>query len=263
MKLHLSFLCLLLIISCKPEDPISPKQEQDDKAGIITTTTPSASNPQANASDTKSSLQEDIPIEEPPLPHLTVSVCDRTAVVRNALIEHFKPWWAFWKDEISCEDLDVSDLEQIEELDLSEQNIIHFKSDDLADLPSLKELDISDNLISSMKGSWFSELSNLEELILSNNRLRELDPNSFLGLVNLKILRLEGNKIAVLPEELIAHMSLLEGIDLSNNLIENLPTNFFYNFQHLKSINLQNNLFKAPVDCGVTPVNSVDRACHY
>jgi len=87
--------------------------------------------------------------------------------------------------------------EEIEELDLSNNEIINMKG--LEVFSSLKTLKINNNQITKIEGH--KNLENLEKLILRNNRISELE--GFQNFSNLKYLDLSGNRtIAEIPEVL-------------------------------------------------------------
>lgn len=91
----------------------------------------------------------------------------------------------------------------------------------ISQVNTLEKLDISNNNISSIEDDAFANLEYLEELDLSFNELTYL-PASIGKLTRLKRLNLSGNKIASLPKE-FENLVSLEYLDLEGNTIGRAP----------------------------------------
>ena len=97
-------------------------------------------------------------------------VCDRTPQVREAIMAKI----AEIDPEVDCSLAD-SLLNNITELDLSEQGISSLRREDFSGLSSLSQLELSFNNLSSLSVGMFSELPSLEQVLLSNNSFPEAE----------------------------------------------------------------------------------------
>ncbi|ADB42932.1 COR domain-containing protein [Spirosoma linguale] len=91
----------------------------------------------------------------------------------------------------------------------------------ISQVNTLEKLVISENEISSIEDDAFLGLENLEELDLSFNRLTYL-PSSLGKLTKLKKLNLSGNNIRSLPKE-FENLVSLESLGLDGNPLERVP----------------------------------------
>jgi Leucine-rich repeat (LRR) protein len=102
-------------------------------------------------------------------------------------------------------------------------------------LENLKELDLSDNSLSRLPDSFAVKLKRLEILDLSNNQFSVL-PNQITGMLNLGYLNLEGNQLNALPES-ISSLSSLQWLNIGRNRFNTVPT-VLTTFQNLKNLTL-------------------------
>ena len=120
-----------------------------------------------------------------------LSVCDRTAEVREAILEQLK--------ETDCAAISEVSLQDVIRLNLERKNIATLKVNDFSGLSSLTLLNLSDNLLMALPVGVFSDLDSLRWLYLYNNELASLPVGVFNGLASLQILDLEFNNFS--PKE--------------------------------------------------------------
>nr|XP_010919876.2 plant intracellular Ras-group-related LRR protein 5 [Elaeis guineensis] len=122
-------------------------------------------------------------------------------------------------DQIEWLPLSLGKLEDVTELDLSENRIMALPST-IGSLRFLTKLDIHSNQLINLPDS-FGELSNLVDLDLHANRLKSL-PASFGNLTSLVNLDLSSNQFSVLPETL-GNLTKLRRLNIETNELEELP----------------------------------------
>lgn len=107
-------------------------------------------------------------------------------------------------------------------------------------LTNLEELDISNNQIT---GNLPAEIRNLKSLKIlnANNNLMTGIPAEIGQLPNLQTLNINRNFLAGIPKE-IGQVQSLEMLDLSNNQLTDLP-NELANLKKLKTLNLSGNKY--------------------
>lgn len=99
----------------------------------------------------------------------------------------------------------LNKLSTLQKIDLSENSIEKFKDGDFSDLKDLEELDLSRNNLTYLPPS-IGELKKLKKLNLSGNKIKYL-PKEFENLVELQYLDLSGNPIEKVPVEISAQGS--------------------------------------------------------
>ncbi|BBG99880.1 receptor like protein 6 [Prunus dulcis] len=103
--------------------------------------------------------------------------------------------------------------------DVSKGKIGEFPSF-VSNLTQLEFLDLSDNEISGQIPSWLMKLTQLTSLSLDDNNLQGPIPRSLFQLKNLEYLSLSGNNLSGLVEfDQFSKLKKLKGLDLSNNML--------------------------------------------
>ena len=144
------------------------------------------------------------------LPATAVSVCGRTAQVRDAIVEAVSG--------VNCADITEGHLAGIIQLLLVDKGI------------------------GALQAGDFAGLTELEILHLDNNLLTELPPVIFDGLWALSVLHLQGNRLTALPADVFSGLAALESLNLNNNLLAELPPALFDGLGALDTLRLQENL---------------------
>ncbi len=163
-----------------------------------------------------------------------------------------------------------SDLENLQELDLSFNSIKQLGNNLFSNLSNLKTLKIFNNKINliepySFKGlknlskldlgineveisknaPYFEHLSNLKSLCLNKNSIENLEPGVFDSLVSLEELDLSYNKIKRLPDYCFRNFSKLKNLNLNGNHLELLELDCFRGLNNLEELSLAHNLIKS------------------
>ena len=170
---------------------------------------------------------------------IEIGICDRTEVVRNAILALITP--------ANCEDVRLSDLEGLTgTLDLGSKSITSVKAFDFGGLSSLETLRLNDNTLigSNLPAGVFADLDSLSVLELDRNPLIGLPESVFAGLGNLTELKLSVSGLTALPENVFAGLSNLTTLTLDNNRLSSLPGNVFADLG-LTTLVLHNNPLSA------------------
>lgn len=174
---------------------------------------------------------------------------------------------------------DIFDIQNITELNLSNNLLTKISNNSFALLPHLRVLILSDNQIETIEPLAFTHLSKLEELnldhnklkkisielnrlffltklTLANNRIDKITANAFRDLWRLEIVDLSNNQLVSLPDDLFHPSKALDiyktnypgmnvtFLDLSNNSIAHLPLDFFTYLKKLEMLDISGNPFK-------------------
>ncbi|ORX87700.1 outer arm dynein light chain 1 [Anaeromyces robustus] len=136
-------------------------------------------------------------------------------------------------------DLPISELIEIEKLDLSKKHIYSLPNG-FSLLNNIKYLDLMDNYLKQFPIE-ITKMENLVEINLSYNDIINI-PSEIKNLKNLKKLSISNNSIVSIPKE-ISYLVNLYSLNFSNNRIRKIPSELF-NLKKLKWIFLNNNLIE-------------------
>ncbi|XP_011557532.3 toll-like receptor 6 [Plutella xylostella] len=187
---------------------------------------------------------------------------------------HNSEWSAM---TMELHDQAFSGLNELIELNLSDNNIWSTKTETFCSLYSLKTLNLTRNHLQNIKTIGFSDsiieqnlsvkscnlvlevldmsfndlivisdnslskLRSLSKLLLQNNAISTIEDRAFGGVVNLQVLNLSSNFLTSLPPDLFADTKLLKDINLSNNTINVMPPGLFEGLEHLQILDLSRN----------------------
>ena len=163
----------------------------------------------------------------------------------------------------------LRNLDKIEELNLSHNNLWSLPSGVLCDLPKLREvnfsrnhlldvsdlslsgadgcqailvvLDLSHNYITSLKTEDLNHAPALLMLNLNNNQISILGDSALSGLKSLQVLNLANNQLAAIPPLLFNSSQELQKLSLQNNSLTLLPPGVFTGLNNLAALNLSKN----------------------
>ncbi|CAD5209047.1 unnamed protein product [Bursaphelenchus xylophilus] len=105
----------------------------------------------------------------------------------------------------------------------------------------LEELDLSGNNISRLENEALDQLQNLRILRLNRNRLTDLDQTLFARLIKLETLDLSQNFIKAVPSQLLVRLQSLRHLNLSRNSLLDLDSMVFAGLDHVRSLDLSFN----------------------
>lgn len=187
---------------------------------------------------------------------------------------HNSEWSAM---TMELHELAFSGLNELTELDLSDNNIWSTKTETFCSLYSLKVLNLTNNHLQNIKTIGFSDtlreqnlsvrscnlvietldishndlivvtdnsiskLRSLSKLLLQNNAISTLEDGAFEGLISLHILNLSSNFMNTLPPEIFTNTKSLKEIHVSNNTINSLPPGLFDGLDQLQILDLSHN----------------------
>jgi len=126
-------------------------------------------------------------------------------------------------------------LNKLEQLKLSQNQILTIEYESFGEMTNLKSLDLSNNLIYELNNNMFRNLKALKELNLCKNKIESIKKLDFTGLSSLNLLDLSENKLKSLDENVFELMPQIESIILKSNQIHFWSNSFFYltNLKHL------------------------------
>ncbi|CAG5098433.1 Oidioi.mRNA.OKI2018_I69.XSR.g15663.t1.cds [Oikopleura dioica] len=149
--------------------------------------------------------------------------------------------------------LEFEHLEQLEELDLSENRIPRNRkqTSHRLHLPtSLKKLNLDGNQIRELSFGLFLKLENLEVLSMNNNSIAKVKGTVFANNKALQSLSLSGNKLKELPQFFLKQQSKLKHLDLSGNSLgeSGMDLAIYIKGSRLESLNFSNNAISEITD---------------
>ena len=169
----------------------------------------------------------------PPPPPIRSDVCDRTSVVRNAIVRA--------SPVRNCADVTEEHLNAITSLNLAGYGITTLEQNDFDKLWSLERLYLARNNMRMLPTGVFWYLTELTELDLGDNRLTTLEPQVFASLSNLESLALDGNQLTTLKRNIFNNLNNLTDLRLDGNQLTTLPIGAFKGLNKLTSLDLRNN----------------------
>ncbi len=118
-----------------------------------------------------------------------VAVCDRTAGVRDALVEEAGAG--------TCDQVTGADLDGIESFDLGGAGITSLREGDFSGLTQVETITLVSNQLGTLPAGIFHGLSRLDTIFLQRNPSLSLPPGIFAGLTGLDELRLHWHQLPV------------------------------------------------------------------
>lgn len=127
-------------------------------------------------------------------------------------------------------------LENITEIDLSQNNITCLSDVHLGSLPQLLSLHLEENLIQELAGNCLPSLPNLQEFYINHNFIFSINPEAFSGLDRLVRLHLNSNRLTSIDSQWFRHLPSLEILMLGENPILELSDENFKLLANLRSL---------------------------
>ncbi|XP_029467722.1 leucine-rich repeat neuronal protein 1-like [Rhinatrema bivittatum] len=147
----------------------------------------------------------------------------------------------------SIEDVGLVNLSQLITLYLEENQVRNLPNYCLKDLSNLEELYINHNQISSIDPEAFSGLTNLLRLHLNANKLQSIDNRWFQALPNLEILMIGENPIVALQSMNFQPLGKLHSLVLAGMELQEIPEDAFMGLDYLESLSFfDNKLSRVP-----------------
>ena len=202
-------------------------------------------------------------VANPDLGSTTGGICDRTAQVRDKLLEAIgvTACGQVTPGQLSAVTLldlrrtgihdlqaqDFNGLSSLTGLSLGENRLTTLPEDIFTGLSSLERLEMPGNALSSLPEGVFVELSSLTWLDLGSNALTALPEGIFSGLANLETLWMNGNSLTELPDAVFQELSRLVDLNLGFNSLTALPEGVFDGLSALQALRLhENSLMELP-----------------
>ncbi|XP_026319097.1 toll-like receptor Tollo isoform X2 [Hyposmocoma kahamanoa] len=169
--------------------------------------------------------------------------------LRNLTIRTHNTDWSTMSLEITPTAFS-RDVQSLERLDLSENNMLTFPEGALCTLRNLEHLNMTGNRMRDISHFQFSSAhrhptekcgDNLLVLDLSRNVIDTLPPSLLSGLKRLQKLYLQGNGLNSVADRALEGLISLTTIRFSDNQLTSLPPELFSDTKELKEIYLNNN----------------------
>ncbi|KAF1386345.1 hypothetical protein PFLUV_G00093800 [Perca fluviatilis] len=127
-------------------------------------------------------------------------------------------------------------LDNITEIDLSQNNISSVGDVYLGSLPQLLSLHMEENWIQELSDSCLASFPNLQEFYVNHNLIFSITPGAFQGLNRLLRLHLNSNRLTSVNSEWFQHLPSLEILMLGENPIIELSDMNFKPLGNLRSL---------------------------
>lgn len=169
--------------------------------------------------------------------------------LRNLTIRTHNTDWSAMSLEITPTAFS-RDVQNLERLDLSENNMLVFPEGALCSLRKLEYLNMTGNRMRDISHFQFSSShrhpsdkcgENLLVLDLSRNVMDTLPPSLLSGLKRLHKLYLQGNGLTSIADRALEGLTSLTTVRFSDNQLTSLPPELFSDTKELKEIYLSNN----------------------
>ena len=172
---------------------------------------------------------------------LNKGVCDRTPLVRDALVDALASVNYCWAVTTS----DLSGIRRLQLAGQGAQRLLELRAADFSGLTGLTQLSVVNHNLTNLPANLFAGLTALRRLwLVDNGMLTTLPPGLFSDLANLERLYLYGNALTDLPADAFAGLSGVEQLDLHSNRLETLPADVFDGLSGLKDLGLEDNNLK-------------------
>ncbi|KAK9871326.1 hypothetical protein WA026_011593 [Henosepilachna vigintioctopunctata] len=136
---------------------------------------------------------------------------------------------------------ELTGLEELDSLDLSESNILTLNGEIFKNTPNLSILKMNRNEI-KLNENLFDNLQNLTNIAMFSNGIRTIPNNTFKKLTKLKTLELWNNKIGDLKRGMFDGLKELKLLELSKNRIQFIENDTFKDLTSLAYLNLAKNV---------------------
>ncbi len=168
-----------------------------------------------------------------PVQAQTVDICDRTAQVRDAILEAL--------DADDCAAVESDGLASVENLNLNEKQLTALQAGDFDGLTGLQSLSLQRNQLTTLPDGAFDGLTSLDRLWLSGNQLTALPAGVFDDLTSLRNLGFTHNQLTTLPAGVFGGLTSLHRLDLRANRLTTLPAGVFDGLTSLQDLWLGDN----------------------
>ncbi|KAM8975673.1 leucine-rich repeat neuronal protein 2 [Pelodytes ibericus] len=127
-------------------------------------------------------------------------------------------------------------LENLRELDLSQNSFSNIQDFDAQHLTQLISLHLEENQLNHLPDYSFSGLESLEELYLNHNQLSNISPTAFFGLQHLVRLHLNSNLLTSLDSHWFQELPALEVLMVGDNKVSSILDMNFHQLSNLRSL---------------------------
>lgn len=140
--------------------------------------------------------------------------------------------------------LNLSDfLPNLKKISLTESGLITIDKKAFKGLNLLTEINLSMNKLTKIRSTDFEHVRNLAKLDLSFNDIIEIELKSFYRLQSIKELRIDNNRLTKIPVGMISENKNLELLTLNSNKLIEIASNFLdFSGKNLRMVDLTENV---------------------
>uniref|UniRef100_A0A090X9C1 Putative secreted protein n=2 Tax=Ixodes ricinus TaxID=34613 RepID=A0A090X9C1_IXORI len=161
--------------------------------------------------------------------------CVPKGATQVALIFHYNRIWQF------CRRVSFTELNSLEVLDLSHNNIMELQPECFQGLEKLIVLNLTENFVETIQPKTFHEIPLLKQLSLAGNSFKIIDSQWFSNLKHMEHLDLRLLALSSLPEDVFHFLPVLTLLELSGNDFEDVPTEALRGAKSLKILHMEQN----------------------
>ncbi|XP_049861284.1 insulin-like growth factor-binding protein complex acid labile subunit [Schistocerca gregaria] len=177
-------------------------------------------------------------------PHLRILELSRCGIstVPPATFRNLTGLWTLRLKENRLRAVDgLTDLPELEVLDLHGNEIVSIRPDAFIAVPKLKQLNVSSNPLLVPSSGTFLNAAHLSFLDLSRTNVTRLGPDVFSGTPALTVLRISKTPLSWIDSRAFSNLSQLERAALDNNAISTLDASTFSSNGQLLELDLSGN----------------------
>ena len=113
----------------------------------------------------------------------------------------------------------LKNLRYLEEINLSNNNILQISANSFHDLKNLKTLNVSSNQLKNLPSKLFARNKQLNSIDFSYNSIDTIKKDIFDGVYKLRHISFESNKFDILPVQIFTHLDEIKQINFLKNPI--------------------------------------------
>lgn len=164
---------------------------------------------------------------------------------------------------VKVEQIEMDYLQNLTELDLSQNSFTDILDFGLKNMPRLLSLHLEENQLTELPDNSFLGLANLQELYLNHNQISRISPKAFLGLVSLLRLHLNSNLLTTIDSRWFQVLPSLEILMIGGNKVDAILDMNFRALSNLRSLVLAGMNLREISDYALEGLKSLESLSFY